>query len=142
MSAGVASVVDMKLVMSHEKDGDLGYDWLKSNSAGSGAFSLKTWKANEIVTLEANKDYRHGEPGMDRVILRHVSEPSSQRLLLEKGDIDMARNLTPDQVKGIMGNSDIAIDGHPQGYYRLHGGQCRTSDPRQGKGGAGDASPG
>ena len=115
MSAGVASVVDMKLVMGHEKDGDLGYDWLKSNSAGSGAFSLKTWKANEIVTLDANKSYRHGAPGMARVILRHVAEPSSQRLLLEKGDIDMARNLTPDQVKGIMGNSDIAIDGHPKG---------------------------
>jgi peptide/nickel transport system substrate-binding protein len=115
MSAGVASVVDMKLVMSHEKEGDLGYDWLKSNSAGSGAFSLKTWKANEIVTLEANQDYRHGKPGVDRVILRHVAEPSSQRLLLEKGDIDMARNLTPDQIKGIMGNSDIAIDGHPKG---------------------------
>jgi peptide/nickel transport system substrate-binding protein len=115
MSAGVASVVDMKLVMSHEKDGDLGYDWLKSNSAGSGAFSIKTWKANEIVILEANKDYRHGKPGMDRVILQHVAEPSSQRLLLEKGDIDMARNLTPDQVKGIQGNPDIAIDGHPKG---------------------------
>ena len=115
MSAGVASVVDKKLVMSHEKDGDLGYDWLKSNSAGSGAFSLKTWKANEIVTLQANKGYRHGAPGMQRVILRHVAEPSSQRLLLEKGDIDMARNLTPDQVKGIEGNTDIAIDGYPKG---------------------------
>jgi peptide/nickel transport system substrate-binding protein len=115
MSAGVASVVDMKLVMSHEKEGDLGYDWLKSNSAGSGAFSLKTWKANEIVTLDANQDYRHGKPGVDRVILRHVAEPSSQRLLLEKGDIDMARNLTPDQIKGIMGNSEIAIDGYPKG---------------------------
>ena len=54
MSAGVASVVDKELVMSHELDGDLGYDWLKSNSAGSGAFSLKTWKANEIVTLEVS----------------------------------------------------------------------------------------
>jgi len=115
MSAGVASVVDKELVMSHEKDGDLGYDWLKSNSAGSGAFSLKTWKANEIVTLEANAGYRHGAPGMKRVILRHVSEPSSQRLLLEKGDVDMARNLTPDQVKGISGNSDISVDGHPKG---------------------------
>ena len=115
MSAGVASVVDKELVMSHEKDGDLGYDWLKSNSAGSGAFSLKTWKANEIVTLEANANYRHGAPGMKRVILRHVSEPSSQRLLLEKADIDMARNLTPDQVKGVMGNSEISIDGHPKG---------------------------
>lgn len=115
MSAGVASVVDKELVMQHEKDGDMGYDWLKSNSAGSGAFSLKTWKANEIVTLEANPGYRHGAPGMKRVILRHVSEPSAQRLLLEKGDIDMARNLTPDQVKGVQANSDIAIDGYPKG---------------------------
>jgi len=115
MSAGVASVVDMKLVMGNEKEGDLGYDWLKSNSAGSGAFSLKTWKANELVTLDANKSYRHGAPGMARVILRHVAEPSSQRLLLEKGDVDMARNLTPDQVKGIKDNSDVAIDGHPKG---------------------------
>ena len=93
LSAGIASVIDMKLVMQNEKDGDLGYEWLKSRSAGSGAFSLKTWKANEIVTLEANSSYRHGAPGMKRVILRHVSEPSSQRLLLEKGDIDLARNL-------------------------------------------------
>ncbi len=115
LSAGIASVVDKKLVMSHEKDGDLGYEWLKSNSAGSGAFSLKTWKANEIVTLDANPGYRHGEPKMKRVILRHVAEPSSQRLLLEKGDIDMARNLTPDQIKGVMGNSDVAIDGYPKG---------------------------
>ncbi len=115
LSAGIASVVDKKLVMSHEKDGDLGYEWLRSNSAGSGAFSLKTWKANEIVMLQAHKGYRHGAPGMDRVILQHVAEPSSQRLLLEKGDIDMARNLTPDQVKGIEGNSDIAVDGHPKG---------------------------
>ncbi len=115
LSAGIASVVDKQLVMSHEKDGDLGYEWLKSNSAGSGAFSLRTWKANEIVTLEANPDYRHGAPGMKRVILRHVAEPSSQRLLLEKADVDMARNLTPDQVKGVIGNSDIAIDGYPKG---------------------------
>jgi len=115
LSAGVASVVDKQLVMSHEKDGDLGYEWLKSHSAGSGAFSLRTWKANEIVTLEANAKYRHGEPGMKRVILRHVSEPSSQRLLLEKGDIDMARNLTPDQIKGIEGNAELEVDGYPKG---------------------------
>jgi len=52
---------------------------------------------------------------MKRVILRHVSEPSAQRLLLEKNDVDMARNLTPDQIKGIMGNADITIDGYPKG---------------------------
>jgi peptide/nickel transport system substrate-binding protein len=115
LSAGVASVVDKKLVLEHEKDGDLGYDWLKSNSAGSGAFSLKTWNANELVSLEANADYRHGAPGMKRVIVRHVPEPSAQRLLIEKGDVDMSRNLTPDQIKGVEGNADIAVDGYPKG---------------------------
>ncbi len=115
LSAGVASVVDKELVMSHEQDGDLGYEWLKTNSAGSGAFRVRAWKANELVSLEANPDYRHGAPASQRVIIRHVAEPSSQRLLLEKGDIDMARNLTPDQVKGVTGNSDILIDGYPKG---------------------------
>jgi peptide/nickel transport system substrate-binding protein len=115
LSAGIASIVDKKLVMEHEKDGDLGYEWLKSNTAASGAFKLRSWKANELVTMEAFAGYRHGAPGMKRVIVRHVAEPSAQRLLLEKGDIDMARNLTPDQIKGIKGNMDIVIDGYPKG---------------------------
>ena len=114
-SAGIGSVVDRELVLEHEKDGDLGYDWLKSNSAGSGPFSLRSWKANETVSLEAFADYRHGPPGVERVIVRHVAEPSAQRLLLEKADIDMARNLTPDQIKGVEGNAEIAIDGSPKG---------------------------
>ena len=104
LSAGVASVIDKELVLSHEVDGDLGYEWLKTNSAGSGAFRLRSWKSNETVVLDANSDYRHGAPGVTRVILRHVPEPSAQRLLLEKGDVDLARNLTPDQIKGIAGN--------------------------------------
>jgi len=115
LSAGVASVVDKELVLSHEVDGDLGYEWLKTNSAGSGAFSLRSWKANETVVLDANPDYRHGAPGVKRVILRHVPEPSAQRLLLEKGDVDLARNLTPDQIKGISGNPDVTVQGFTKG---------------------------
>ena len=115
LSAGIASIVDKKLLMEHEKEFDMGYEWLKSNSAGSGAFSLKSWKANEVVIMDAFADYRHGAPAMKRVIVRHVGEPASQRLLLEKGDVDMARNLTPDQVKGVKGNADITIDGNPKG---------------------------
>ena len=115
LSAGVASVVDMKTVLENETDGDLGYAWLKSNSAGSGAFSLRAWKANELVTLEANANYRHGAPGVKRVILRHVAEPSSQRLMMEKGDADIARNLTPDQIKGIEGNENIVVRADPKG---------------------------
>lgn len=109
LSAGVASVVDMKEVMAHEVDGDLGYEWLKSNSAGSGAFALTAWKANELVSMTANESYRHGEPAMKRIIIRHVPEPSAQRLLVEKGDVDLARNLTPDQIEGVSGEAGLKI---------------------------------
>jgi peptide/nickel transport system substrate-binding protein len=70
---------------------------------------------------------------MKRVILRHVAEPSSQRLLLEKGDIDMARNLTPDQIKGVEGNSDIRIDGYPKGttvYMAANAGHPILGNPK------------
>jgi len=112
-SAGVGSVVDMKTAMAHEKDGDLGHDWLNTHSAGSGAYMLKTWNANEAVILDANNDYRHGAPSMKRVIIRHVPEPAPQRLLLEKGDVDMARDLTADQIAGLEGAKGIAIDEFP-----------------------------
>ena len=51
LSAGVGSVVDMKTVMSHDQGGDMGYGWLKTNSAGSGPYSLRAWKANEVVAV-------------------------------------------------------------------------------------------
>jgi peptide/nickel transport system substrate-binding protein len=113
LSAGVGSVIEKKAAMAHEKDGDLGHDWLKTNSAGSGAFALKSWKANEVVILDANPSYRHGAPKMKRVIVRHVPEAAAQRLLLEKGDADMARDLTTDQLVGIEGKAGVAIDTYP-----------------------------
>ena len=114
LSAGVGSVVDKKLVMSHEKDGDLGYEWLKTHSAGSGPYSLKTWNAGELIIMDANTKDRHGAPAMKRVVIRHVAEASAQRLLLEKGDVDVAEDLTTDQIKGLIGKPGVEIDTFPQ----------------------------
>ena len=70
-------------------------------------------------SLEANPDYRHGAPKVKRVVIRHVPEPSAQRLQLEKGDIDIARNLTADQIQGLSGNADIKVEPFPKAdlYY-------------------------
>jgi peptide/nickel transport system substrate-binding protein len=114
LSAGIASVVDMKLVQEHEKDGDMGYEWLKTNSAGSGPYVLTSYKANELVSMEANPNFRAGEPTMKRVIIRHVPEPSAQRLMVEKGDVDLARDLTPDQIEGLSGNAELEVQADPK----------------------------
>jgi peptide/nickel transport system substrate-binding protein len=119
LSAGVGSVVDMKEVQQHEKDGDLGYNWLKTNSAGSGPFRLRQWKANDSVVLDAFAGHRHGPLKLKRVVVRHIAEPAAQRLQLEKGDIDMARNITPDQLAALKNHPDIVIGTYPKAdlYY-------------------------
>jgi len=115
LSSGVASVVDEKLVMSHEAGGDLGNAWLKTHDAGSGAYILRSWMPNDAVVMEANPGYPLGAPRVARVILKHTPEAASQRLLLEKGDADIARNLTPDQIAGLDKNPDIVVSDHPSG---------------------------
>ena len=119
LTAGVGSVVDKELVMANEVDGDLGYNWLKLNSAGSGPFVLRSWKPNESLTLDANPDYWKGAPAMTRVITRHIPEAATQQLLIQQGDIDVARNLGPDQVAAMADDPDIVIEGVPKGaiYY-------------------------
>jgi peptide/nickel transport system substrate-binding protein len=119
LTANVAAVVDKKLVMSKEQNGDLGYAWLKTNYAGSGPYKIREWRANEILALERNDNY-HGEKAkLPRVIYRHVKEAATQRLLLEKGDADVARNLTPQDLQSLASNKDIKTTSTPKGtvYY-------------------------
>jgi len=118
LTSTVASVVDKKLVTQHEKDGDLGYNWLKTNYAGSGPFKIREWKPNEVVVLERNDNYDRKVP-LARVIHRHIKETVTQRLLLEKGDVDVARNLGPQELEAVSQNPDIKIQSGPKGtvYY-------------------------
>ncbi|MDB6095947.1 MAG: transporter substrate-binding protein [Francisellaceae bacterium] len=98
LSTSVGSIVDKNEVLSHEQNNDLGNNWLKNNHAGSGAYQLKQWKASEILSLTKNEHYPHKEKSLKRIIIRNVKESSTQQLLLTKEDIDIARNLEPEQL--------------------------------------------
>ena len=86
LTANVAAVVDKKLVLSKEQNGDFGTGWLKTGYAGSGPLKIREWRANEIVALERNDNYWGVTSKPARVIYRHIKESATQRLLLEKGD--------------------------------------------------------
>ncbi len=109
LTATIGGIVDKELVMANAADGDMGNTWLKTNSAGSGAYKLQSWKPNESVTLVSNPDFYLGAPAMERVIVRHVLESASQRLLLERGDIDVARNLNPEDIAGIRSAAGVSV---------------------------------
>ena len=133
LSSLAGSVVERKVVLEHEKDGDLGNGWLKTESASSGAYRLVAWKANQSITLEAFPNYRLGAPKLKRVVIRHVPEPATQRLLLESGDVDIARDLTADQLASLAGNTDIVVRealGADTWYLALNQSDARLANPK------------
>jgi peptide/nickel transport system substrate-binding protein len=119
LTAGVANIVDMKTVMANEVEGDMGNAWLKANSAGTGAYVLKSFKPNEGYVLEARAGHWRGDAKIKNVFMQHIPEGATQRLLLEKGDIDIARELTPTDIAGFEGNADIKVQNDVGGqvYY-------------------------
>jgi peptide/nickel transport system substrate-binding protein len=114
LGARPGSIVDEKEATKNAKDNDLGNAWLSRNSAGSGSFTLRTWRPGEAVVIEANKNHYRGAPKINQVVLNHVAEPSTQRLMLESGDADIARNLGPDQIAAVKDKAGIKVETFPQ----------------------------
>jgi len=112
LASTAASVIDLQAIADKPEG------WLGRNSAGAGAFELAHWSPQERVTLRRNP--HHPQPAtMARIVLRHVAEPTTQRLMLQRGDVDLARNLGPDLMAGLGRFPDLAVAAYPKAalYY-------------------------
>jgi peptide/nickel transport system substrate-binding protein len=133
LAMAVASVVDSKEVEAHDSNGDHGNTWLRTKSAGSGPFTLNKWTPNEIVILDANKDYVTGAPKMRRVIMRHVPESQVERLMLDRGDIDIANAMTAPDIATFTGKAGFGIQRVPVGGFyvlSMNAGNPYLSNPK------------
>ncbi len=109
LTAGVAEILDKETVSQHDNAGDMGNAWLNENSAGTGAYVLKSYKPKEGYLLEARKGHWRGDAKIAKVLMRHTPEAATQRLQIEKGDVDVARTLTPVDIEGLTGNKDVTL---------------------------------
>jgi peptide/nickel transport system substrate-binding protein len=113
-ASNVAVILDKEVALKNAKtiDGksDLGNAFFKTGPVCVGPYHVNRWDANDVVVLERNDHFFGPKPGMRRIIIRHVPESSAERLLLEKGDIDVARLLTTDDLKALEANKDIHIE--------------------------------
>lgn len=88
---------------------DTAETFLNGASAGSGPYILESWDADVQTSLARNPNWAGAAPYFDRVIIVNIPEPATQKLSLEAGDIDLALDLTSDQINELEGNTDIAI---------------------------------
>jgi peptide/nickel transport system substrate-binding protein len=103
----IGGVVDSKEVKTHETGGDSGSAWLLDHSAGSGPYAVDHWTKNSEVLLKANPNYNGTKPALSGVLIKHVPESTNQQFALEKGDADIARDLTPQQITALQGKAGV-----------------------------------
>lgn len=84
-------------------------EFFDQNSAGSGPYMLESWVPQDQTVLVRNPNYWGEAPYFDRVIIVNLPEAATQKAALEVGDIDLATDLTPDDLSSLAGNPDITI---------------------------------
>lgn len=125
LSFVATAVLDPGVVEQHLREGELGVDWLKDHSAGSGPYTLIRWERNEVVDLVAYAGYWRGIPPVKRIVIRDMPEASAQRIALEKGDIDVAWGLSPQMRQEIRtaktpGLAIVSVPGHGMDYIGMN----------------------
>ena len=116
---GNLGVLDRKTVLSHEVNSDWGNRWLTTNEAGSGPFMLDTWQAKDVLRMQRNPTYWREAPKMNRVVLRHFQESQTLRLMVEKGDLDIASNMAVADINALRKDPQLTVAAVQKGtvYY-------------------------
>ena len=67
----------------------------ENNIVGTGMFKLKEWVAGEKLVLERNEFFKDSKSNIDTLVVKFVPEANSRMIMLETGEIDLARDLLP-----------------------------------------------
>lgn len=118
LSHAVASILDQKLILEHEENDDMGQNWLKDHSAGSGRFVVAEREQGKETILTANPSYRPKVVPIQKVIVQNIEEPIEQAVALEQGDIDIAWNLQPDDVMRMESEPELKSFNAP--LFQIH----------------------
>ncbi|MEY2849291.1 MAG: hypothetical protein RI885_1958 [Actinomycetota bacterium] len=87
----------------------------------AGPYVITDYTADELVQYEANPDYEglNGAPKTDSVTTRFFADPTSMKLAVQEGDIDVAfANLTPTDVADLQEDDAVVVNDGPGGEIR------------------------
>jgi peptide/nickel transport system substrate-binding protein len=96
------------------KAAEKGTDWFnQGHDGGTGPYAVAQWEPGQQVVLDANKDYWGGwkDGQFDRVVLRIVTENSTQVQMLKSGEADFISVVPADQVKQLDEDPNIHAHG-------------------------------
>lgn len=88
---------------------DKATNWLNGQSAGTGAYAIAGWARNAQIQLVRNPHHWRGMPAFQRIVIRHIADGAAQLLAVQRGDIDVAFNLIPEQVAPLKSDANVRV---------------------------------
>lgn len=83
--------------------------WLDNNSIGTGPYQIASYTPKVDLVMERNPNYWGTKPYYDKITLKSVTDSNSQAMMLRAGDVDIAFNLSPEQIRELQGINGISI---------------------------------
>jgi peptide/nickel transport system substrate-binding protein len=84
-------VMSPTAVSAHDVNGDLAQEWIKTNSAGTGPYTIASWSSSEYK-LAAFASYWGDKPQFQNVNIKIISSFQTQQLQLQQGSLDILIN--------------------------------------------------
>ena len=84
---------------------------------GTGPYKFKKWDTGQSIILVKNTDYYKGEPEIDNMIFKIVTDDKARAMQLQSGELDLAQ-ITPKDVTAIEKNKDLKVYDFKTADYR------------------------
>ncbi|TAJ97716.1 MAG: ABC transporter substrate-binding protein [Reyranella sp.] len=114
-----AIMINSKLAKKHATaDDPWAMEWMKTNTAASGAYIVDSHKPGESTVLRRNEKWIGGAGGalpfFKRIIIQTVPEPATRANLIERGDADLAIDLAASDLPTIEKSAKSKVVSIPQ----------------------------
>jgi len=111
LSTFFMTIIDSVEAKKHATDDDpFAYDWLNSNTASFGPYTVDQFDPGKEIRFIANENYFRGESDVKKVVVREVPDASSRLQLAESGEVSAATGLTFDQLSSAKDKGNVTLE--------------------------------
>ena len=141
-------MINSKLARQHATPEDpWAMEWMKTNTAASGAYVVESHKPGESTVLRRNEKWTGGTDGLPffrRVIIQTVPEPGTRANLLERGDADLSIDLAASDMQTMEKSAKAKVASIPQNngftHITMNNAMAPVRQPEGPPGGGGGAA--
>ncbi|MBC7242008.1 MAG: hypothetical protein H5T60_06145 [Anaerolineae bacterium] len=105
---------DFWSIIPNEYMEEVGLDGFQKHPIGTGPFMFVEWVKGDHITYQANPNYwREGQPRVEKVIFRFITESSTRVAALTADEIDLTKRLTAEEADQLLSVPGVKVIQYP-----------------------------